>query len=78
MGQEPTPGLVIKLEEWAAQLHPDVVEYAIMEASLAPRPSWAYVQGILNKCKGIPYCPIEGVPIETAVRIARERKEASQ
>ena len=75
MGVRPTPGMMIRLEEWAIETHQDIVEYAIMEASLAPRPSWAYINAILVRCRGIPYQPIPGTSIKTAVELARSRAE---
>lgn len=75
LGRPASPGLRMRLEEWAEELHPDVVEYAIMEAALAPRPSWAYIEAILRKCRGIDYKPLQGCSLRTSVEYAREKLE---
>lgn len=77
MGRPCTPGLAMQLEAWAEQIHEDVVEYAIIEASCAPRPSWAYINAILQKCRGIQYKRLEGCTIKTSVEYARSRSARS-
>lgn len=75
MGRPATPGLCMQLDHWAAEIHEDVVEYAIMEASLAPRPSWAYIEAILRKCRGMTYTQIPGMTIKENVELYRSRIE---
>lgn len=74
MGRPATPGLCMQLDQWAAEIHEDVVEYAIMEAALAPRPSWAYIVAILKKCRGMTYTPIPGMSIKENVELYRARE----